>query len=45
MGIKQNFFGVFEKKNPKWPFLKLAVFQNLQFSKKICENFLDWSLG
>ena len=33
-----NFF--FAKKNPKWP-----IFQNGHFSKKKCENFIDWSLG
>ena len=35
----------FEKKIPKWPFFKIAIFQNSQFSKKICEIFMDRSLG
>ena len=33
-----------EKKIQNGPFLKMAVFQNGQFSKKFCENFTDWSL-
>ena len=33
------------KKNPKWPIFKIAVFQNCQFSKIFCENFMDWSFG
>ena len=35
----------FEKKNPKLLTQKNRVFQNCQFSKNICENFMDWSLG
>ena len=31
-----------EKKNPKWPIFKMAVFQNRQFSKIFCENFMDF---
>ena len=34
-----------EKKIPKWPIFKTAVFQNRQFSKFFCENFMDWSFG
>ena len=33
------------KKIQNGRFFKMAVFQNRQFSKKICENFMDWSLG
>ena len=38
---QQHFF---EKKIPKRPFFKIAIFQNRQFSKCFCENFMDWSL-
>jgi hypothetical protein len=44
-GDQAILFFFFEKKNPKWPIFKIAVFQNSQFSKKFCENFMDWSLG
>jgi hypothetical protein len=44
-GDEAKFFFFFEKKNPKWPFFKMAIFQNCQFSKKKFENFMDWVLG
>ena len=40
-----KFFFFFEKKNPKWPIFKMAVFQNRQFLKFFCKNFTDWCLG
>ena len=44
MGKKQkkNFY---EKKNSKWPTQEKYIFQNRQFSKNFCENFMDRSLG
>ena len=33
----------FEKKNSKWQTQKNNVFQNRQFSKNFCENFMDWT--
>jgi hypothetical protein len=42
---QKNFFFFFAKQIPKWPFFKMAIFQNRQFSKNISENFMDWSLG
>ena len=44
LGWSRIFF-FWKKKNPKWPIFKMAVFQNRQFSKFFCENFMDWSLG
>jgi hypothetical protein len=32
-----------QKNISKWPFFKMAIFQNHQFSKQFCENFMDWS--
>jgi hypothetical protein len=36
---------IFAKNITKWPTQKNGVFQNGQFSKSFCENFMDWSLG
>ena len=41
--LSKNFF--FEKKNPKWPIFKMAVFQNRQFSKKFLRKFHKSVLG
>ena len=38
------FMGI-KKKIQKGRFFKIAVSQNRQFSKFLCENFMDWSLG
>ena len=45
MRMKQKKIFFFEKKNSKTPIEKKLIFQNCQFSKKFCENFMDWSLG
>ena len=45
MGKKQKKYFFFEKKNSKWPTQKKCIFQNRQFSKFFCENFMDRSLG
>ena len=42
MGMKQKNL---KKKIQNGRFFKMAIFQNRQFSKKIRENFTDWSLG
>ena len=47
MGMKQDFFSFFWKKKiiQNGQLKKPRVFQNRQFSKFVCENFMDWYLG